>query len=383
MSSTGSEVSMFGKRAPSHLRKIGTSHPVERGHYSFVRWLLAILLLSLAIFGWPHLSNLLASRQIETRHAARVLAARYVLPVTFSSDGQMLAGGQGQVMAQLWIWDAQSGQLRHTIETNHNAAVWALTFSPDGKSVVSVGRDDGRLLVWDVQTGNKIGVLSGSLNTTESLFFSPDGNLLINAGSHLKPTIEVWNVRTKQLAYKIQEAEGSAFAAMLPDGKTFLTSSGGLTNIRDLKTGRVLRIVPTNNDRRQCFKAALSIDGKTMALGTRLNAGGAESVELWSVATGKLLNTSPENQGSGKVTWKSSLTALTFSPNAKLLASSSLFGTPELRLRDPQTGKVLRTVQIEAQSLAFSPDSTTLAVGVRNEVRLWKVDALLKEGAPK
>ncbi len=365
---------MLPKQPSFYLPPIEVSKPSKPRHYKPVFLLCSLFFLLIVIFGWLHLSSLSKARQ-----EPKSFVARYVLPVTFSPDGQVLAAAQGQVTAQLWIWNLSNNQLQHTIETGHNAAVWALAFSPDGKSIVSAGRDDGRLIMWDVQTGNRREIFSGSLNTTESLFFSFDAGLLINAGSDLKPTIEVWNVQTKRLLYKIQEAKGNAFAAMLPDGKTFLTSSGGATNIRDLKTGRVLHIVPTNIHSRQCFKAALSTDGNILSLGTRTSEGMSESIEVWNIATGQFLYASPENHGSGQVSWKNSLSSLVFSPNGNLLVSSSIFGTPQVRLRDAQTGKVLRTLPVEAQSLAFSPDGKTLAAGVQNEVRLWKVDELLKQ----
>lgn len=365
---------MLSKQPSFYLPRIEVSKSSKPRHYKPVFWIFSLfLLLLLLIFGWLHLSGLSKARQ-----ESKSFVARYVLPVTFSPNGQVLAAAQGQVTAQLWIWDLSTNRLQHTIETGHNAAVWALAFSPDGKSIISAGRDDGRLIMWDAQTGNKKEIFSGSLNTTESLFFSFDGSLLINAGSDLKPTIEIWDVKAKKLINThIEGQSGSAFAAPMPDGQTFLTTGNNGIRIRELPSGKVRRVVQTSQGDKECLNAVLSPDGGILAKGIRSVSGGEENIEIWDVETGALLNTWSENQGSGKTTWKSSLTALIFSPDGKLLASSSIFGTPHIRLRDARTGKVLRTLSVEAQSLAFSPDGKTLAIGTQGEVQLHKVDALL------
>lgn len=359
----------------STRRKTGVSSMQK--YRKFVFSLCALFFLALLILGWRHLSNTLDGQQGKGR-----LVAPHVLPVAFSSDGQMLAGAQGSVIAELWLWNLPSRQLQHTIKTEHNAAVWTTTFSPDGKTVVTTGRDDERIYFWDVQTGQKEQQLVGGQALANNLFFASDGRLLVKAGLSftLRPTIEIWDVQAKKLMHThIEGQSGSAFAAPMPDGQTFLTTGNNRITIRDLPSGNVRRIVQASESDKVCLNAALSPEGNRLAKGIRSLAGAEENIEIWDVKTGALLDTWPENRGSGKTTWKSSLTALIFSPDGKLLVSSSIFGTPHIRLRDARTGKVLRTLPVEAQSLAFSPDGKTLAAGVQNEIRLWKIDELLKQ----
>jgi WD40 repeat protein len=74
--------------------------------------------------------------------------------------------------------------------------------------------------------------------------------------------------------------------------------------------------------------------------------------------------------------------AVTFSPDGRLLASSSIDGT--IRLSDPATGRVVQELSTgpapTPAPLAFSPDGETLAAGSANgAVNLWVV----KTGQPR
>src|SRR5262245_50389184 len=59
--------------------------------------------------------------------------------------------------------------------------VLCVAFSPDGKTLASVGRD-GTIKLWDVNTGKNIAVLQGHNGDCWSVSFSPDGKTLASAG---------------------------------------------------------------------------------------------------------------------------------------------------------------------------------------------------------
>ncbi len=57
-------------------------------------------------------------------------------------------------------------------------AVASLVFSPDGRSLASVGAD-GPVKVWDATTGKELRNLPGLTCAVRQLAFSPDGRLLV------------------------------------------------------------------------------------------------------------------------------------------------------------------------------------------------------------
>ena len=59
----------------------------------------------------------------------------------------------------LWVWGAQSGQ-ELVVLRGHNGRVLSLSFSPDGRRIVS-GSDDETIRIWDTKNGHCIEVLRG------------------------------------------------------------------------------------------------------------------------------------------------------------------------------------------------------------------------------
>ena len=69
------------------------------------------------------------------------------------------------------VWDVETCQA--TLLEGHTDWVNSVTFSPDGKRVVS-GSNDKTVLVWDVETCQAT-LLEGHTGSVRSVTFSPDG----------------------------------------------------------------------------------------------------------------------------------------------------------------------------------------------------------------
>jgi WD40 repeat protein len=98
-------------------------------------------------------------------------------------------GGGIIVLAEfldLWpptVWDATTGAVLQTLQ-GHSAKVNSITFSPDGKQVVS-GSDDHTVRLWDTTTGAALQKLWGQSDLVTSIAFLSD--------SKLPPTLHVLN----------------------------------------------------------------------------------------------------------------------------------------------------------------------------------------------
>src|SRR5262249_45775557 len=97
-------------------------------------------------------------------------APRYPACLAFSPGSDLLAVGTAAPRSALdqtgvvRVWDIPGGQERSKYQ-GHAGGVFHLAFSPDGKTVASVGGDPRRstceVKLWDAKTGREIGTFEG------------------------------------------------------------------------------------------------------------------------------------------------------------------------------------------------------------------------------
>ena len=132
---------------------------------------------------------------VETGKHQRVLTedARYCDNLTFSPDGKILAGINRD---NIVFWDVHSGKQRNTIANVHDRAYFtSIGFSPDGK-VLASGSRNNTVRLWDVNTGRLLHTFiefddrTYSVRYTTTLAFSSDGSTLASASND--GTILLW-----------------------------------------------------------------------------------------------------------------------------------------------------------------------------------------------
>jgi len=121
-----------------------------------------------------------------------------VRSLAFSPNSQILAsGGEDKT---IFLWDVSTGQPLTQPLLGHAAAVWSLAFSPDGRLLAS-GTEDGQVLLWDVSPlfdadGASPRLLGRPLINGDRVWrvaFSLDGRVLASAGRN-DGNIIVWDV---------------------------------------------------------------------------------------------------------------------------------------------------------------------------------------------
>jgi len=108
----------------------------------------------------------------------------------FSADGTVLAAGRGN--ESVVLWDLETGQELGRL-TGPEGTVSALAFSQDGNRFVAAATLlDYKILIWDLTLRRHAVLLTGHRRDILSLSFSPDGERL--ASGDAEGTIRVWNL---------------------------------------------------------------------------------------------------------------------------------------------------------------------------------------------
>jgi eukaryotic-like serine/threonine-protein kinase len=320
--------------------------------------------------------------------------------VAVSPDGNWVAGGDDDAVN---LWDARSGQVRHTLRSENFHAtrlafdaqgtrlaiardgvsssevqlwqvpdgnflkalyvnvqpVHALTFALAGDKLV-VGGGKGSVQIWDPSRGIQLGALTGHSGIVASLTFSPDGRRLVSVANELK----IWDLDAEQEILTL--AEPARYVRFGPEGRrlivagTHLPSAGAASAMPHLAIWDGGKVRERLLLRDAGHAAALSPNGKYL-----VSAGVADTILLWEASTGRKLQT-----------WKAHVEPvrrLAFAPDSDYVASASEDNT--IRVWYLPAGKAPITCAGHTDwvvHVGFSPDGKRLAsAGYDNTARVW------------
>jgi WD40 repeat protein len=128
------------------------------------------------------------------REKLRSLIIAGTTSIAFSADGKSVAAAVAS-QNTITVWDVASGEERWQRQAHplgHNQGwIYALTFTPDGKTLFS-GSQDRTIRLWDAATGKERGLLQGHRAAVHALAVSPDGTRLASGSKDC--TVLVWDV---------------------------------------------------------------------------------------------------------------------------------------------------------------------------------------------
>ena len=270
--------------------------------------------------------------------------------LAWSPDGKQLVTGSSD--GRLISWDAKNGSMIALLQ-GHHAAIDAVTWSPKNDKLASTS-EDGTLIVWNIENGTPEQTITGSSPIAwsqdgKSLFFNQDNQLVKVL---LKDNAEAKPFGSKPIQpLRIAVAPNDSNLAVINHLGTLL-----IINEQDAKQSSSYEQYGLS-----VTSLVTSPDGKQLA---RLNANGGFS----------LLNTQNGKQAAQFEGISVFANQILWSPDGELIALPGQFNT--VRIFETASKTFLKDLEMQspgsASSLAWSPDSQTLAAGQSNgELTNW------------
>lgn len=277
--------------------------------------------------------------------------------VAFAPDGTRVAVGGWSGLIDIWNLDAKQVVLE--LGDRGKVGLTSLSFSPDGRSLVSTGAPDW-ILIHDAATGVRLRELRGHTGHVRDAAFSPDGRLLATAS--FDRTIRLWDPGDGHVVGILEGHTGGVNAVQFsPDGMRLASASWDNTvRVWDVRS------------RREIGQLAHQQDVETLTFtpdGRRLITGGWEGrLSVWDAHTLQRIGTLDGHH--------TLVPSILCAPQGGPLASAGRDGT--IRLWDVESRREIARVRpnaLRSLAIAFSPDGRRLVSAAdEGELRVWPVE---------
>lgn len=259
----------------------------------------------------------------------------------------------------LILVDTASGDVLRTF--THTEMIGSAEFSPDGRRIIS-GLRNGRVHLWDVQTGIELHRFTGHIAGIRSAAFNNDGTLAVSVSDD--GSVRVWDLRSLSPSNFSSADTPAGFGALLafsPDGRLALSairSAPYQVYVWDVSTRAPLAGFPAVASDSVQY-GLFSPDGSRVWYGTFTDA------VIKNLDTGDTLPLAVEKPYF--------LQAAAWSPDGRWLLTT---GYDDVILLDASNGAErhrFTRFASPAQRVAFSPDSQTVFFTRGSRLEIWDI----------
>ncbi len=235
----------------------------------------------------------------------------------------------------------------------HTDPVYAIAWSPDGKTLATAGFDN-TVRLWDAATRKEIKKYEGHTKLVLAVAVAPDGKHILSGSQD--NTAKIWDYPTSGPVKTFAgHPAGLEALAVKPDGKQFAAAAGKSVKVWDLATGAAVKDLEGHAG--EVASASWRGDGGQLATGDK-----AHSIRLWK---GDL---TPE---AAIETPADCVLALAHLPNNQQLLSAGSDGLARL-WQLPVAAPRRFEIKGPVAAFALSRDGTKLATaGADKVVRVW------------
>jgi len=195
-----------------------------------------------------------------------------VTGMTFLPDNAtlVLADGATSVKGVLHRWKLGEAKPAQSIDA-HTDNILSLVISRDGKQIATGGADN-LAKVWDAATFKEIAKIEGHVGHITALGFNNDGKWLATGSAD--KDLKVWDIASKEMLMLLGDKSAGVNALLWsPDATslTYLTESGGVHGVTELKTHDGVRLAFTSGKQKKLISlesvpntAVMTADGKNI-----------------------------------------------------------------------------------------------------------------------
>jgi dipeptidyl aminopeptidase/acylaminoacyl peptidase len=288
-----------------------------------------------------------------------------ILQIEFSHSGAIVAASSD---GSVRLWRTDTGQSLMTIASDQGSEVFRMSWSSDDRRLAITYRTkhSWELAVWDVPSG-QLPTISQRVQNIYLLEWSPNGHTFLALDQRLN--VQVWDVIARQLTHTLTPALSTNepfTVSFVADGQRILTASvDGPVQLWDVATGKLVATYPGNTfipgwNYPSPHVSAVSLDKRFLMSG---------NLNIYETDTGRLVTST--TGGSSPIS---------FSPDGKTILTVSYDAEKKLRhrqsylsIRKIENGEELLAFQVPEgiREIIWSPDGKRMAiVGLTFNTRL-------------